>query len=48
MQEENFLSSWLREDGKGKEETTAKVVKNEEERIEKRKSREPNGRRKKK
>ena len=34
--EENFLSSWLREDERGKEERTAKVEKNEEDRGEKR------------
>ena len=38
MNEENFSSSWLREDGREKEERTAKVSEeNEEERSEKRK-----------
>ena len=31
MHEEEFWSSWLREDGRSKEESTANVVKNEEE-----------------
>ena len=37
MHEENFWSSWLREDERGKEERMAKAEKNEEERIEMRK-----------
>ena len=38
MHEENFLSSWLREDGREREERTAKVGEdNEEESGEKRK-----------
>ena len=37
MHEENFWSSWLREDERGKEERMAKAEKNEEERSEKRK-----------
>ena len=36
MHEENFWSSWLREDERGKEERTARAEKNEEERCEKR------------
>ena len=35
MHEENFWSSWLREDERGKEERMAKAEKNEEERCEK-------------
>ena len=34
MHEENLLSSWLRKDGRGKEERTVKVEENEEERGE--------------
>ena len=34
MHEENFWSSWLREDERGKEERTARAEKNEEERSE--------------
>ena len=37
MHEENFWSSWLREDERGKEVRIAKAEKNEEERSEKRK-----------
>ena len=37
VHEETFLSDWMREDGRGKEERKAKVDKNEEERGEKRK-----------
>ena len=39
MHEENFWSSWLREDERGKEEKRAKAEKNEEEQGEKRKKR---------
>ena len=37
MHEDNFSSSWLREDERGKEERTARAEKNEEERGEKKK-----------
>ena len=37
MHEEDFWSSWIREDERGKEERTAKAEKNEEEKGEKRK-----------
>ena len=37
MHEENFWSSWLREDERGKKEGTARAEKKEEERVEKRK-----------
>ena len=33
MHEENFLSNWLREGERGKEERTVNVEKNEEERV---------------
>ena len=37
MHEEDFWSSWLREDERGEEERTAKAQRNEEEKVEKRK-----------
>ena len=40
MHEEQFWSSWLREDERGKEERTAKAEKNEEEKGENRKRKE--------
>ena len=45
MHEDNFWSSWLREDERGKEERMAKAEKNEEESGEKRRGerRERNG-----